>query len=218
MKKIALIALLILNSGIASAGVGSASWAIWNGTVGTFTQNGNIITVTYTGESDSRATGAYIFNDVPGSFTNADVTNTPGSNGTIAMTGGKPGINNLHFSQAVIDPLIALWSVGQSNVPVTFNFTDNPTFSILSQGAGHWSGGTLVQAGSSVTGNEGNGLIQFKGSFTDINFTTPNYEDYYGFTTGALITAVPEPEVYALLIAGLGLVSFMARRRKENQA
>ncbi len=31
-----------------------------------------------------------------------------------------------------------------------------------------------------------------------------------------LISAVPEPETYAMLLVGLGLVGFMARRRKEN--
>jgi hypothetical protein len=218
MKKIALIALFVLNTGIANAAVDTASWTNWTGTAGTFTQNGNTINVTYTGSYLSTLHDAAIFNDVPGSFTNADVTNTPGINGTIAMQGGDSGVNNFHFSQAVIDPLIDLWSVGQGQLPVTFNFLGNPTFSILSQGGGHWGGGSLVQNGYSVTGLEGNGLIQFKGSFTDISFTTPNLEYYYGITTGALITAVPEPEVYALLIAGLGLVSFMARRRKENQA
>jgi hypothetical protein len=31
------------------------------------------------------------------------------------------------------------------------------------------------------------------------------------------ITAVPEPETYAMLLAGLGLVGAIARRRKQNQ-
>jgi hypothetical protein len=31
-------------------------------------------------------------------------------------------------------------------------------------------------------------------------------------------SAVPEPETYAMLMAGLGLMGFVARRRKENQA
>ena len=30
------------------------------------------------------------------------------------------------------------------------------------------------------------------------------------------VSAVPEPETYAMLLAGLGLVGFMARRRKES--
>ncbi|MDP1573390.1 MAG: FxDxF family PEP-CTERM protein [Coxiellaceae bacterium] len=31
-----------------------------------------------------------------------------------------------------------------------------------------------------------------------------------------LVSAVPEPETYAMLLAGLGLLGFMARRRKES--
>jgi hypothetical protein len=31
---------------------------------------------------------------------------------------------------------------------------------------------------------------------------------------GAMILTLPEPETYALMLIGLGLVSFMARRRK----
>ena len=37
-----------------------------------------------------------------------------------------------------------------------------------------------------------------------------------GYATS--ITAVPEPETYAMMLAGLGLLGFAARRRKQAQA
>lgn len=212
MKKVILLSALILNSGIAFAATDTASWASWSGTTGNFVQNGNSITVTYTGQYNWIDYAAAIFNDVPISFTNSIITNTPGSNGTIAMTGGDAGVSNFHFFQAVIDPLIAIWSVGQNGLPVTFSF--NTPFTILSSGGGHWGGGTLIQNDNSVTGYEGNGLLQFLGSYNDIAFTTPNYEYYYGITVGNLTSAVPEPEVYLMLLMGLGWIGFSACCRK----
>ncbi|WP_086146580.1 PEP-CTERM sorting domain-containing protein [Janthinobacterium sp. GW458P] len=43
-----------------------------------------------------------------------------------------------------------------------------------------------------------------------------NYSTFTG-TFASPVAAVPEPETYAMMLAGLGLVGFMARRRKAGQ-
>ena len=106
MKKSVLITVLFFNAGVAMAD-DTASWAVWSGTSAAFTQNGSTVNVTYTGQLNSIDYNASYFNSVPTSFTSSEVTNTPGSNGAIHMTGGTPDVNTLHFSQAVINPLIA---------------------------------------------------------------------------------------------------------------
>jgi hypothetical protein len=62
------------------------------------------------------------------------------------------------------------------------------------------------------------------------NFTAETSGDYFNrvvFTSNenafetdnhAVLAAVPEPETYALMLAGLGLIGFASRRRKNNQA
>lgn len=210
------IAAALLAPALAMADTGpTVSWTNWNSnTGGTVTQNSNTITVTYTGNNLGVSHDASIY-DVPGSFTSAEVSSTPGSNGTVIMSGGTGGtVNTFHFSAPVVNPYIAVFSVGQGSVPVAFNFDQN--FTLLSQGSGHWGGGTLVASGNSLVGHEGNGVIKFTGTYTDITFTTPNYEYYYGATIGvASVAAVPEPGTYAMLLAGLGLVGAIARRRKQ---
>lgn len=43
-----------------------------------------------------------------------------------------------------------------------------------------------------------------------------SYNDGYADNLSFVLTPVPEPETYAMLLAGLGLVGFMARRRKAS--
>jgi hypothetical protein len=38
------------------------------------------------------------------------------------------------------------------------------------------------------------------------------------FRVTDLVSAVPEPEIYAMMLAGLGLMGFVARRRKQQLA
>ena len=42
--------------------------------------------------------------------------------------------------------------------------------------------------------------------------------DWDDFVIGVNVAAIPEPETYAMLLAGLGLMGFVARRRKQSVA
>lgn len=80
-----------------------------------------------------------------------------------------------------------------------------------------WSNGTtnsLELAGSAVNG----ALLDTGANALTSHALNSNVNGQYNFSVrnGAVIPAVPEPETYAMLLAGLGLTGAIARRRKNK--
>jgi hypothetical protein len=152
-------------------------------------------------------------------------------NGKCNSQDGKGDYNNLVW---VTDPVMAFWSLGSTCPggvssdtcklqPAEFIFSAGEPFSIVAGGpSAQYSGVSITDFATdpscpqyAVCGQEGSGTIEFVGTFDEISFTTPVYEDYYAFTVG---DPTPEPETLSLF--GLGLLalpflrSSLARRRR----
>lgn len=87
----------------------------------------------------------------------------------------------------------------------------------------YWNGSSLGLFGginpSATTNNWVLFTTEVTGTGTDtLRFEAIGTSDSYGGSLDAvsITTAVPEPEVYAMLAAGLGLMGFVARRRKQH--
>ncbi|WP_373069383.1 PEP-CTERM sorting domain-containing protein [Gemmatimonas sp.] len=127
------------------------------------------------------------------------------------------------FSQAVIDPWIALISVGQPGQTTTLTFSD--VFTIASRNStpstlAYWDQLEDLDSGinpnnlNQLIATEFSGVLQFKGTFTSLTIAT-NGENWHGFTVGAT-SVVPEPSTYALMSVGLIGMGVVARRRRKS--
>jgi hypothetical protein len=69
---------------------------------------------------------------------------------------------------------------------------------------------------TSLNSGRPSGLTSVTGSAS--NAVTFGFQSLYATDTYTFTTAVPEPETYAMMLAGLGLICSGARRRKSKQA
>ncbi len=216
------VAALVVAAAPASAA--TITWTSWtSGTVGlagtaqgTMTPLG--VTVSYAGEVNKFYTSYPSWTPV-NTYSGGTVDNAPpGDGGIVGLNGGSnTGVNTITFSTPVVDPVMAIWSLGQTGTPASFEFNSSEPFTIEAGGSSTEYGGQAITAsGYTVNGIEGNGTIQFHGTFTTLSWSNPQRENWYGFTVGAP-SAVPAPAsvwLFGLGMIGLGLV---AQRRWRRQ-
>jgi hypothetical protein len=114
---------------------------------------------------------------------------------------------------------------------VAFNFVSFPANSIFTAFLGGVNGVEVGNFTALTGGIASNNFYGFKDIVFDsiqIAITNTNIDDYSSYALDNLqvassfessaVTQVPEPESYAMFMAGLGVMGFIARRRKDGQS
>jgi hypothetical protein len=217
----------IFLSAIAAAPLSQAATITWtNWTAGTAGNPGSAsgaialspsVSVTYNGQTAGRTLN-YPSWTPAGTFSGGAVGNAPPQSfNAVALTGGSAATNTITFSTAITDPVFAIWSLGSPSIPASFNFTASEPFTVQAGGGSvEYGGSSITKSGNNVLGAEGDGVIQFSGTFTQITWTNPVFESYYAFTVGIAgvpSSAVPEPAGLAISCIGLAALAFLRRSK-----
>lgn len=143
-------------------------------------------------------------------YTSATVATAP-TETIIAINAN--GTDTVNFVGTPVSNLIMdVFSLGQSNPAIITSYTFNQDFEVLSCGPNAYFNGSCFQQGvgyigDTLTGAEGNGVIEFLGDVSTLTFTVSNAEQFSGFDFGISTAPAPTPEPSSLILLGSGLLT-----------
>jgi len=202
----------------------STVWTQWSsaaaGAPGSASGTLNGITVSFSGEvlGNSVINGTSgVWSSPASSFIGGTVTTSPSTVGDVITEDGVfTGTNTLTFSSPIVNPVFAIWSLGNPSAPAQFTFDLTPIFE--AGGPDVYGGGPITVSGDVVSGREGSGVVQFTGDITSISWTD-TFEYFYGFSVGEAgpSATTPEPSFAVALGAGFAGLVLMGRLRKSRR-
>lgn len=224
---------IVLFAAVSPAFSATLDWTTWTAQPNASTVNGTLlvgstpVNVSYSGEiafTQLNGSGTNYFNPATTFTAPPSVTNGPPSD-MIAINGTATN-HTITFGTAITDPTMEVVSLGQPSVGTsyTFSLSAGQSMSILAQGPSTVYGGCntcLSLSGNTLTGHEGDGIIQFTGTYTSLSWTGGNPEYWNGFTFGvtglAPTSGVPEPATWGSLSLAFVLgMPFVVRRLRRK--
>ena len=215
MRKIVLAGIGAFIASMSAASAAPVTWTTWTSTSG---GTAGSIGVTYAGPAVAVVNGYPSYTPTSTFADGTFVDNGPSpSNNILQIMGGNANLQTLTFSQAVVNPVFAIWSLGQGGIDASFDFTQTPKF-IAGGPNDQYQGTSITVDGNSVHGREANGTVMFTGTFSSLSWTNPTFENWYGFDVGfQSVAPVPEPATWGMMILGFAGMGLLAYRRR-NQA
>jgi hypothetical protein len=190
------------------------SWNQWSANdAGSIATSAGTVGVSYTGEMSGFYTDYPSWTPVSSWADGSVVSNGP-TGGTIVLTGGGGAgatLDTLTFSRPVVNPMFSIWSLGQPGLTASFHFAGVTPVLVAGGPNAEYGGQAITVSGHDVFGEEGNGTVEFVGTYRSISWVNPTHEFWYGLNVG-VVGVVPEPPAVPLLLAGAGLLAFVRRR------
>jgi hypothetical protein len=221
MKKtwVAVLTTIFLMPVMVSVANASTTWTDWTdrtaGAAGSAVGTLGTITVDYSGEvlGNTNLNGTSNIWNPDTTYIGGLIDTSPDTVGDVIGLNGSTSVSTISFSEPVLNPVIAIWSLGRPSFEASFSFTETPVFQVGGPNS-IYGGSSIIVDGNTVAGNEGNGVILFEGEFDSLSWTSTN-ENWYGFTVGS--TSVPVPGAIWLLGSGFaGLAGIRIVRRVDK--
>lgn len=203
-------------------GAFATSWVDWSTkNSGALTIGSANVGVTLTGLADNLVNGDYYYNNQYTGFTSPTGT-YGGLNPSDMIQERFSGRVIITFSEAILNPYIALVSVGQPgsyNVNYAFQNLQAP-IAVKSFGSNYWGYGGYSINGSTFSGHEFNGILQLAGTYSSLSFDISPNEYWHGFNIGADSTSAPVPEPGTMMLLGVGVLGLavFGKRRMNKEA